>query len=190
MKAKILILILLSSLILGCRTKTKASFYEKEGRTEVERVKLDSVKETTKKQEVKKTSEQETKKHQEEFTGDIVIRGKSDSLNPLVYHNIIGRDTLQSIVIRGNADFSINNHYKKSEENNKDLKKEESTNIIQDIAKTAVSKETIKDVASTITQKTREIKSTGFQAGAWIIWAILGILIIIATGIYFYFKKK
>ncbi len=61
MKLKILIIILLSSLLLGCRTKYKTSFYSKEGRTEIERVKLDSVKEKTAKESTKKVTDQTVK---------------------------------------------------------------------------------------------------------------------------------
>lgn len=185
---QILILILVFSL-LGCRTKHKTISVLKEGRTEIERVKLDSVKEIIRKEETKKITDQIIKKQEEDFSGDIIIKGKADSLNPLIYHNIIGKDTLQSILIKGNADFTINNHYKKSTEDIEDKKKEESTNFIQDLAKTAVSKETIKDVAAAVTSKTNDIQSKGFQAGGWIVFAVLGVVTLIIGGLFIYFKN-
>lgn len=186
---QILILILLTSLLFGCRTKNKAVSFTKESTTEIERVKLDSVKENIRKEEAKNFTDQVIKKQQEDFSGDIVIKGKADSLNPLIYHNVVGKDTLQSISIKGNADFNISNHYKKATENTKDIKKEESTNFIQDLAKTAVSKETIKDVASAVSTKTNDITSKGFQAGGWIVFAVLGVVALIIGGLFIYFKN-
>lgn len=188
MKLKILIIVILSSLLLGCRTKHKTSFYSKEGRTEIERVTLDSVKEKTVKESTKKVTDQTVKKQLQDFSGDIVVKGKSDTLNPLIFHNVVSGDTLQSIVIRGTADYYINNHYRKLEEDKKETSSEEKTNIIQDLAKTAVSKETIKKVAAEVEKKTTEIKTTGFQAGLWIVLAVLGVVGIIIFGIYKYFK--
>ncbi|CAD0220281.1 hypothetical protein [Chryseobacterium sp. JV274] len=189
MKSKILIIILLSSILLGCRTKHKTSFYSNEGRTDIERVTLDSVKEKTVKESTKKVTDQTVKKKLEDFSGDIVIKGKSDTLNPLIFHNVVSGDTLQSIIIRGTADYYINNHYQKSEEDKKENSSEEKTNIIQDAARELVSKKTIKAVASEVEKKTNEIKATGFQAGLWIVLAILGVVGIVIFGIYKYFKK-
>lgn len=190
MKVRILIIILLSSLLLGCRTKHKTSFYSNEGRTEIERVKLDSVKEKEVKESTKKVADQTVKKKLEDFSGDIIIRGKSDTLNPLVFHNVVSGDTLQSIVIRGTADYYINNHYRKTSEDKQEISNVEKTNIIQDLAKTAVSKETIKAVAAEVEKKTNDIKTKGFQAGLWIVLALLGVVGIVIFGIYKYFKRK
>lgn len=190
MKARILIIILLSSLLLGCRTKHKTSFYSKEGRTEIERITLDSVKESTIKESTKKVTDQMVKKKLEDFSGDIIIKGKSDTLNPFIFHNVVSGDTLQSIVIRGTADYYINNHYRKSAEDKKETSSEEKTNIIQDLAKTAVSKETIKKVAEEVEKKTNDIKTNGFQAGFWIVMAVLGAVGIVILGIYKYLKKR
>ena len=190
MKPKILIIILLSSLLLGCRTKHKTSFYSKEGKTEIARVTLDSVKEKSVKESTKKVVDQTVKKQLEDFSGDIVIRGKSDTLNPLVFHNIISGDTLQSIVIRGTADYYINNHYKKTAEDKKETAREEKSNIIQEAARELVSKETIKKVANEIEKKTNDIKTKGFQSGTWIVLAVLGVVAIVIFGIYKYLKRK
>ena len=186
---QVVILILLTSLLLGCRTKHKVVSFTKEGKTEVELVKFDSVKEIIRKDETKKITDQIVKKKVEDFSGDIIIKGKSDSLNPLTYHNIVGKDTIQSISITGKADFTISNHYKKAEEKTEGSKKEEYANFIQDLAKTAVSKETIKDVASAVSTKTNDITSTGFQAGTWIVITIVATFLIFIFFVYKYFKK-
>lgn len=190
MKTKILIIILLTSLLLGCRTKHKTSLYSREGKTEIERIKFDSVKERCLKESTKKITDKTIKKQLENFSGDIIIRGKSDILNPLIFHNVVSGDTLQSILIRGTADYYINNHYKKSTENKEASKKEEKTNIIQDLAKTAVSKETIKEVASEVVKKTNDITSKGFQFGIYWVLGILGVFVLVVFGIYKYLKRK
>ncbi|WP_223559586.1 hypothetical protein [Chryseobacterium lathyri] len=190
MRLKILIIILLSSFLLGCRTKQKTSFYSKEGKTEIERASLDSVKENTVKESTKKVTDQAVKKQTEDFSGDIVIKGKSDTLNPLIFHNVVAGDTLQSILIRGKADYYISNHYKKSNEDKKEMSSDEKLNVIQQTARDMVSKETIKDVASKVEQGTKKIKSTGFQAGLWVVCAVLGIVAILIFAIYRYFKRK
>lgn len=187
---KILILIFLSSLILGCRTKQKTSFYSKEGRTEIERVKFDSLKETALKESTKKVTDNSVKQQKEDFSGDIIIKGKSDTLNPLIFHNVISGDTLQSILIRGKADYYISNHYKKASEDKKETSSDEKLNVIQQTARDLVSKATIKDVASKVEEGSKKIKSTGLQAGWLILFGVLGITAIIIFAVYRYFKKK
>lgn len=189
MKTKILILILLSSLILGCRTRTKKTFYKTEGKTEIERIKFDSIKSVDKKESTKKVYDHTVKKQKEDFSGDIIIKGKSDSLNPLIFHNVVSGDTLQSILIKGNADYLINNRYKKAAENTEDKKNEQSSNIIKDIAQTAVSKKTIKEVANTVKEKTNDIKYKGFQFGAWFTIVLFGIIIICLVFLWVWFRK-
>lgn len=186
---QLMILILLCS-ILGCRTKQKAVTMTKEIRTEASQVKLDSLKETAIKQETKKIVDNTIQDKKNEFSGDIFIKGKSDSLNPLEFHNVVNGDTLQSISIRGNADYIIQNRFQKADNSKSESTKEEKLDVIQKAARDLVSKETIKDVAATVETKTRQITSRGFQAGAWIIWGIIGIVLVVAGYIYFYFKRK
>lgn len=186
---KILILIILSSLIIGCRTKQKVVSVTEEGKTEIELVKLDSVKEQNVKQETKKVTDNTVQEKKDEFSGDIIIKGKSDSLNPLQFHNVVNGDTLQSISIHGNADYIINNHFQKKENKKTEAGKEESTNIIQETARDLVSKETINKVAHKVTESTKKIKITGFEVGAWIFFTILGVTLILLFFTYRYFKK-
>ncbi|WP_294267754.1 hypothetical protein [uncultured Chryseobacterium sp.] len=186
---KILILLILFSLA-GCRTKQRAVTVTEEIRTETARVKLDSLKETAVKQETKKAIDKTAQEKKDDFSGDITIKGKSDSLNPLEFHNVVNGDTMQVISIRGNADYVIQNRFQKSDKTKVESVKEEKLDVIQKAARDLVSKETIKDVAATVETKTRQITSRGFQAGAWIVWAVLGIVAILATGIYIYLKRK
>lgn len=189
MKTKILIISLLI-LLTSCRTSHKTALFSREGRTEIERVKLDSVKEKEVKESTKKTAYQTVKKQTEELSGDIVIRGKADTLNPLVFHNVVSGDTLQSIVIRGAADYYVKNHYQKSAEDNYEASKEEKINAFEEKVKTAISEDNIKVVASEVIQKSKEVKSRGIQAAVWIFLAVVAITSILFFCIYKYFKIK
>lgn len=186
---KILFLIILSSLILGCRSKQKIISSNKEVRKENVSVKVDS----TALKELKAISlnsrELKIQEKKNEISYDILIKGKSDPENPFVFHNVVGSDTLQVISISGNADYTIKNHYAKSDNKKAESQNSTSTNIIQDLAQKAVSKETIKDVASAVTNETKKIKSNGIQAGAWIWLGVVGIVALLIFFIYKYIKK-
>ncbi|WP_336716251.1 hypothetical protein [Chryseobacterium mucoviscidosis] len=186
---KIFLLIVLSSLILGCRSKKNTISSVNIKSAEIEKIKLDSIKRIQIRETSKKITDNTVKQKKELFSGDIFIKGKSDSLNPLEYYNIIAGDTLQSITIKGSADYVINNRYQKSNEKTSESKKEENSNIIQKTARDLVSKETIKDVAQTFESKTKDISVHGFQAGAWIVITIIAGFIILAFLTYKYFKK-
>lgn len=125
----------------------------------------------------------------DDFSGDIIIKGKADSLNPLEYHNIINGDTIQSISIKGNADYQINNHFQKTDNNKTESGKEESLNVIQKAARDMVSKETIKDVASTVETKAKEITEKGFTSGVWFTVIIIGISALVLLFLYIWLRK-
>ncbi|SIS60091.1 hypothetical protein SAMN05421786_101423 [Chryseobacterium ureilyticum] len=189
MKAKILILLLLSGLMLGCRSKHKITTTYKENRTETEKVKTDSSS-LQNLQSVQSTSEDVSlKESKNEMSGDMVIKGKSDLSNPFVFHNVMGKDTIQSISIMGNAEYTISNHYTKADHKKSEVKREESVYIVQDVAQKAVSKETIKEVKAKVSEETRKVKSTGFEVAAWIFITLIGIALIIVFFIYKYLKK-
>ena len=189
MKAKIILLIILSSLILGCSTKRKDVSFTKEAKTEIEKIKVDSAKETKQEQkQIEKTNIKSSEK-KEDLKTDVSIIGKTDNSNPFQYHNILNGDTLQTISIFGNADFKINNHYAKSEKKIDEKKEVEKLNIIQEVARKSVAKETIKEVAAEVKKVDKQIKEKSFTLGAWLTWiACFGIVAII-IGILIYFKK-
>lgn len=186
---QILILLILCS-FLSCRTKHKVVEVTKEARKEVLQVKIDSLKESAVKQETKKVTDNITQEKKDEFSGDITIKGKSDSLNPLEFHNVVNGDTLQVISIRGNADYIIQNRFQRVDNKKTETGREETLNVIQKAARDLVSKETIKDVVAVVETKTRQITSKGFQAGAWIMWGVIGIVLVVSGYFYFYFKRK
>ena len=117
-----------------------------------------------------------------ENNGDIIIKGKTDSLTPFTYHNVVEGDTLSSVTIKGNAEFTVKNEWKKAQEIEKESYVEKDINIIAQVARTAVSKETIKKAAQEIRNVTTEVKSTGFPLAIYIIAGIVAVcLILIAS---------
>jgi hypothetical protein len=189
MKAKILLLILFSGLILCCRSKTKIATTYKENIKETEKEKVDSFSLQNIKSSQNTSVDALLKEKKNETSGEILIKGKSDVLNPFVFHNVIGSDTLQSISIIGNAEYSINNHYAKTDNKKAEVRKEKFTNIIQDLAQSTVSREAIREVDSVVSEETKKIKVNGFELAVWICITVLGITLILIFFTYKYLKK-
>ncbi|WEK71292.1 MAG: hypothetical protein P0Y62_06960 [Candidatus Chryseobacterium colombiense] len=189
MKEKIILLLFLSSLILGCRSKHKITTSYQEDKKETAKVKVDSLSVQNLKLVQNSSADVLLNEKKNETSGQILIKGKSDASNPFVFHNVIGNDTIQSISIMGSAEYSISNHYIKSDHNQSESKKSESVNKVQDIAKNVVSKETNKEISSAISQDIKKIQSNGFQAGAWIVITLIAIILILAFFTYKYFRK-
>lgn len=189
MKAKIILLIILSSLILGCSTKRKNVSFAKEAKTEIERIKVDSATETKQEQKQIEKTDIKSSEKKEELKTDVSIIGKTDVSNPFQYHNILNGDTLQSISIFGTADFKINNHYAKSEKTIDEKKEVEKLNVIQEVARKSVAKSTIKEVASELKKVDKQIKERSFTLGAWLSFMGYFSIIAIIIGILIYFKK-
>lgn len=189
MKTKIMLLITFSSLILCCRSKNKITTTYKEHKNETEKIKVDSFSSQSSRLVHNKFTDFLLAEKINETSGEIMISGKSDILNPFVFHNVVGKDTVQSISITGNADYSINNHYTRTDNKKSEVKREKSANSIQDLIQKAVSKETIKETALVVSQETKKIKVNGFEITAWIFVTVIGITLILIFFTYKYFKK-
>jgi hypothetical protein len=189
MKAKIMLLIFLSSLILGCRSKHKITTHYKEDIKETEKIKADSLSVQSLQLVQNASANVLLDEKKNEASGEVLIKGKSDASNPFVFHNVVGSDTIQSISITGNAEYLISNHYKKSDYKKSEVKKEESMNAIQDVTQKVVSKEKTKEIALAVSEDIKKIHSNGFQAGVWIVIAIASIILILTFFTYKYFKK-
>jgi len=189
MKAKIMLLIFLSSLILGCRTKHKIVTTYKENKEETQKIKVDSLGSNNLKLVENTSANTVSDEKKNEISGEMLITGKSDAFNPFIFHSVVGNDTIQSISIMGNAEYLISNRFTKAENKKSEVIKEETANTIQEVAQKSISKETMKEAVSEISEKTNEIKSNGFQAGAWIVIAVAAIILILTFFTYKYFKK-
>jgi hypothetical protein len=190
MKAKILLLIIFSGLTMGCcRSKHKITTVSKENKQETEKVNIDSLSLQRLESTQSAYADVSSNEKKNEISGDLLIKGKSDLSTPFVFHNIVGIDTIQSISIMGNAEYSISNHYEKASKEKTENKKGEVTNIFQDAAQHAVSKEVIKEKTSVVSEETKKIKISGFEIAAWVFVTILGITLILLFFTYKYFKK-
>ncbi|MGN7863255.1 hypothetical protein [Chryseobacterium sp. 22458] len=189
MKAKILLLIVFSSLMMGCRSKHKITTTYKENTKEKEKVEVDSSGFRNIQSVEGKTDEVLVSENKDEISGDLFIQGKSDVSNPFTFHQVVGGDTVQSISIKGTAEYSISNRYTKGDYRKQEIKKDESVNMIQDSAQQSVSKETIKEVDAKISEETKNIKLNGLDAAAWVFITIMGITLILLFFTYTYFKK-
>lgn len=190
MKAKILLLIIFSGLILGCcRSKQKITTVSKENTRETGKVKIDSLSVQSSEAVQNKSADLSITEKINETSGDISIKGKSDASNPFVFHNVIGKDTVQSISILGNAEYSISNHYAKTFNKKTENNKQEITDIFQQKNQNTVFKEIEKEKTSVVSQETKKIKVTGFEIAAWICLTILGITLILLFFTYKYFKR-
>ncbi len=190
MKAKILLLMIFSGLILDCcRSKTKITTVSQENKQETEKVKVDSLG----LQRVESTQNASAyislREKADNISGNVLIKGKSDTSNPFIFHNVIGNDTVQSISILGNAEYSVSNRYTKASNERAENKKEEVTNVFQERAQSTVSKESDRAMTSVISEETKKLKVTGFEIAAWICITILGITLILIFFTYKYLKK-
>lgn len=160
-----------------------------ENKKEKEKVKVDSFGLQSSESIQNTSSNILVKENKNEIAGEIMITGKSDSSNPFVFHNVIGRDTIQSISIRGNAEYLISNHYTKTDRKKSEVRKEEFTGIIQDLTQSSVSKEKIKETDSEVSSETVKVSAHGFQAGTWIVITIVVTFLIFIFFTYKYFKE-
>lgn len=139
---------------------------------------------------VQKIDKIEIKKDQtvKENDGDIIIKGKTDSLKDFNFHNIVDGDTLSDIYISGNADFMIKNRWKKTEKKEIEKSESERLNIIAEIARKSVAQSTIKEVAKELKTKEVKVKSTGFGLPVYLI--IGGAVIVVILLFWFFGMPK
>lgn len=173
-------------MLVNCRSRKKAIEISEYRSAEVTKIDTNTVVSEEKKiQEASKsvkTTDQKTK----ENDGDIIIKGKTDSLKDFTFHNVVNGDTLSDIHISGNADFIIKNRWKQTEKKEVVKEASEKLNIVQDLARKSVSKSTIKDVAEKIKNKTVDVKSTGFSVPVYL---IIGGAVLLLVLLWFGWKK-
>lgn len=189
MKIQILLLITFISMAFGCRSKNKVIAKYEEKKQESEQLKIDSLSSQNQQSVKNASSETLSNDRKDKQSGEILIKGKSDPSSPFVYHNIVGKDTIQSISIVGNAEYFINNHYVKFDSKKLEVMKKESIQLIQNTDQKTFSKEVNKESELKTSEETKKIKVNGLQAGAWIVIAVATGILILAFFTYKYFKK-
>ena len=174
-------------LMLGCRSRKKAVQISEIQRTETTSADTNVVVSEEKKlHDLDKKTEKIDQKEKSN-NGDIVIKGKTDSLNKdFRFHNVVNGDTISDIYISGNADFIIKNRWKQIDK--KEIKETvtEKLNIIASIARKSVAQKTIKKVAEKIKAKEVSVKSSGFQ---FPVYLIIGFAVLLLILLGFLWKK-
>lgn len=191
MKLKNLIIILLSSIIIfSCRNKVKV--VETEKVKTHEQIKTDSVIEKTSKLSsdtiIKNVIKDNTKVNS--LTGDIEIKGKSDTIKPFIYHNVQNGDTIQSISIIGNADFVIKSKFEKTESSKNIDEKSEKLNLVAEFSRKAVSQETIKNAVSDFKKVENKVSVHSSPFGMIVFYTIICISVIAAIWLFYYLGGK
>ncbi len=187
---KIIWIILISFLTLGCRTK-------KVLKTESKQVETTQTNQSEKRDEINTVKDTEIKKDEtikSEFKNEekqqVEINGKSENDKPLSYYNIVNGDTVDLFKVTGNADIIFKsykntlNSASNSKYNTEYQKENKSENIISSVVNSA--SETVKNVQ----EKSVQVVKKNFSFGTYAVFVIWGIVVIaLLIGIY-YLRKS
>lgn len=175
---KIIILILISFFIFGCKTKKAVKNETKE----VVKEQISTKKELVEKEDAKESTIREIRTVQtedkKEDKKDIEIVGKVDKENPIEFYNIVNGDTIDLFRISGNADFVFksSNSSQKSNINNNSSTSTSNENKSEKSTSNVV--ESVKDVFKGVQSKTVEVVKKDFTIGSYIVFLIWGLAII------------
>lgn len=187
---KIIIAILISFFVFGCKTKKILKNEVKE----VEKVETISKTEAKEKETVKESTVRENqtvqKEDKKEEKTEVEITGKVDKENPVTYYNVIDGDTIDLFKITGNADFifksskssqksDVNNNSTTNTSNSKDNEKSIS-NAVENV------KNTVKNVKS----KTVQVVKQDFTIGTYVVFLIWGLAIIALIILIMWIRKS
>lgn len=187
---KIIILILISFFIFGCKTKRVI----KNDTKEVVKEQVSTKQELVEKEETKESTIREIRTVQtedkKEDKKDIEIVGKVDKENPIEFYNIVNGDTIDLFRISGNADFVFksSNSSQKSNINNNSSSNTSSESKSEKSSSNAV--ESVKDVFKGVQSKTVEVVKKDFTIGSYIIFLIWGLAIIALLILIMWVRKS
>lgn len=187
---RIILIVLISFLILGCKTKRTLKTESKEVLKEQVSIKEEKIqKEALKQSDVKEILTTENVDQKEQKT-DIQIIGKVDKENPITYYNVVDGDTIDLFKITGNADFIFKslNSTQKSNINNKSSTNTSNTKESEKSLSNAVEnvKEAVKDVHS----KTVDVVKKDFTIGTYVVFLIWGLALIALLVLVMWIRKS
>lgn len=190
MRKAIAILILISLFTFGCKTKKVMKTQSKE----IEKIESISKSETIQKEDSKKTESAETKQikkeEKSEEKSETQISGKVDKENPVTYYNVVNGDTIDLFKITGNADFIFKSS--KSSQNSS-LNNETSaykSNESKDEKSVSNAVENVKNTVKEVQTKTVEVVKKDFTIGAYIVFLLWGLAIIILLILIMWLRKS
>lgn len=182
------ILIVIVVLLTGCRTKKVITSKS----TEIEQIQQVSTKKVESQVEKVEDKQQIIKSdildHKKENKTDFEVKGKAETGKPIEIYNVENGDTLQAIRVNGNANVHILTKASQSDHIRKENVSESLIGKFKEFSENIVEENNVKKRVQQVKQKTTEIKATGFQGGMWIVFAVLGIVLIVIFFTYKYFK--
>ncbi len=190
MKMRITILIMIAILLMGCRSKKVITSVNTEREITQESAIKKTGSEVEKEEDKQQSKRIEILEQKKEIQADFELKGKAEGGKPIEIYNIQNGDTLQAIKVNGNAEVHIRSKASKVDHVKKENVSESLIGKFKEFSENIVSENNIKKRVQDVKQKTKEIKTTGFQAGLWIVLVVLGAVGIVIFGIYKYLKRK
>lgn len=187
---KIILIILISFFVFGCKTKKTFKTESKEEVKEQVISKTESNEKESVKESTVRNSQTVQTEDKKEDKKEIEIVGKVDKENPITYYNIVNGDTIDLFKITGNADFifktssnsqksNVNNNSSTNTSNSKESEKSLS-NAVENV------KNTIKEVQT----KTVEVVKKDFTIGSYVVFLIWGLAIIAILVLILWLRKS
>lgn len=187
---KIIILILISFFVFGCRTKRTLKNEIKEVVKEQTISKTETVeKESEKVSTVReiRTVQNEDKKEDKK---EVEIVGKVDKENPITYYNIVNGDTIDLFKITGNADFifkSSSNSQKSNINNNTSTNTTQSKESEKSLSNAV---ENVKVAVKEVQIKSVHIVKKDLTFGSYMVFFFWGVIIIFILALIYYLRKS
>jgi hypothetical protein len=187
---KIVILIIISFFLFGCKVKKTIKNETKE----VEQIESISKTETTDKSTVSEVKKEELKQvkteNKTEEKKEVEITGKAEENKPLTYYNVVDGDTIDLFKVTGNADVIFKSSYnsQNSSLNSNSTTNTENTKESEKSISNAV--ENVKNTIKQVQNKSVEVVKRDFQFGTYLVFFIWGIVIIVVLGLIFYLRKS
>lgn len=183
------ILMMIAILLTGCRSKKVTTLKS----TQIEQIQQSSSTKVESKiekaEDIQILKKYEALDQKKENQTDLEVKGKAETDKPIEIYNIENGDTVQAIRVNGNADVHVRTKAYHSDYVRKENASESLIEKFKEFSDNIVSENNIKNRVQEVKQKTKEIKTEGFQAGTWIFLAAIGISLIIIFFTYKYFKK-
>lgn len=187
---KIILIILISFFVFGCRTKRVSKNETKIEQKESNISKTETVQEEQFNQSTNKESSQLQKETKSEEKKEIEIKGKAEENKPLTYYNVVNGDTIDLFKVTGNAEviFKSLNTISKIDSNIKSIESESKENKAKKSNVSIVEKAS--NAVSEVKNKTVEVVKKDFTFGTYLTFFLWGILIIVIIGLIYYFRKS
>lgn len=187
---KIIILILISFFVFGCRTKRTIKNEVKE----VVKEQTVSKTETVEKEDIKQSTIREIRTVQNEDKNEdkkeVEIVGKVDKENPITYYNIVNGDTIDLFKITGNADFifkSSNNNQKSNINNNISTNTTRENKSEKSISNAV---ENVKVAVKEVQTKSVDIVKKDLTFGSYMVFFFWGVILIVILALIYYLRKS